>query len=1283
MPNQNQTTYVPGLVYVQGQGLQYISGYQPGGSYGVNVGGPSFPVAGSAPERTSNPLTNPGTVGGAQTPQPHQEEQPKPQEQRPPPVPTVRPDITKQAAYNSQEGITRATNVEYVNVEPTTKGYEVSFKSTEQAKAYGGMLETFLKENLGSEYAARVSKVGIGNYLISRTPQEQARLVGWSLAAAYGAPGSTEEQVGQYGLKASGYANPQKASPQEAKTFNDFIQTQVGLNTGELVAIGSAVGGGVLYETKAQFNKPLMQIDYSKAMSVGSYNIPPSKDRGMLYLGEGMRGPPVGNLTQMNPVWVENVLGYHDISRSSERIYNATGVEQTKFLSQVPIIGEAFKGFMYSYFVGFPTLIEQTGQAVIISPITIPKMFANPEQSINFAVEGTGTMIARILTIRGVSGLAGQYFAMGGKLPSDINEVSPIKVERIPDIPGVQRIYTGISFQGRLLFGYTQRGFEVGQPHATIFGVPSEFAGFKPLIPSGFKFPPMEDSTRNLPSYAQTVAETRFFQQSDIQNALHWSDIDRLNQRASIMVGQSLQYVKAPHVEDFIKITKNAGKEPIDIALTTAKPSEPYIYGSFASYAQLPIPLRTLYTSGDIEFMTKDASITAKEVAALTAKGYPAEAEGAGVHLAGGKFLDIHIGESGYYQSGSDMRFGMSDNQPRISIAGYQTQPLGENLVRMTGSTTGYHTTVGPVPLEFNLAKLHPDYLEIAEFITSKGGTITGGETLKVSGFTSIRHPSGTIFDLDIDIPKGDIATKKEVINGINEIIRRQSAGRGGTDVRITAVEPDLFAKEPQKDIVGLSWAGGERSIDIAFNEPIRKTVLVGSVRVIHPTEVLADKLEILAEHTIEGTRIKSEEIGNERIERKVFKAKMDIPVIEELLGRQQQHKIEPLGGEARAKDVVKRYVYGKSLLYYAGYEDELTKTYGVKPTTKLGPVKLEKINTALELLRRPEMYETPKAKELLTELDINIKKLGTAGGIGKFLKENPVTREEIQADIEEMSKTEMKKPTLNYKPIVISSSAIPRTSVTTLNSLYKSIPTASSSVSLSKYVSPSASASISGSIYKSISPSVSPSTSSPSLYKILSPYPSISISPSTSISPSPSISPSISISPSPSVSTSPYISISPSPSISQYPSSPPNTPPLVPPPIGYGGTEQKLLKKLLAGYNVFGKRRGKFLKLNIEPLEKGQAKFLGREWAVETLGATFKIRPAGVMAAETSRQSIEEVGRGFRSYAIRGGKPVYLTDTYIQKRGFRLGSRGEVMEIQSAKALSESMFGRKKKRRR
>lgn len=102
-------------------------------------------------------------------------------------------------------------------------------------------------------------------------------------------------------------------------------------------------------------------------------------------------------------------------------------------------------------------------------------------------------------------------------------------------------------------------------------------------------------------------------------------------------------------------------------------------------------------------------------------------------------------------------------------------------------------------------------------------------------------------------------------------------------------------------------------------------------------------------------------------------------------------------------------------------------------------------------------------------------------------------------------------------------------------------------------------------------------------------------------------------------------------------------------------------------GYRTFLIRGGKKVYLEgIKP--RGLALLRGEKQARQTLRATFgiektafKVKPSTI--SYTPRQDI------FRTYRIQKGKKVPLVDTFIQRKGKRLGTLGEVKNIQLAKA--------------
>jgi hypothetical protein len=113
----------------------------------------------------------------------------------------------------------------------------------------------------------------------------------------------------------------------------------------------------------------------------------------------------------------------------------------------------------------------------------------------------------------------------------------------------------------------------------------------------------------------------------------------------------------------------------------------------------------------------------------------------------------------------------------------------------------------------------------------------------------------------------------------------------------------------------------------------------------------------------------------------------------------------------------------------------------------------------------------------------------------------------------------------------------------------------------------------------------------------------------------------------------------------------------------------QKEKKVLVRGFEVYVKRRGKWIKISRKALPKAIALRLGAEKVRQTLAATFKVTPTKKRVRPT-RIRFKPSAKIFRSYKIVKGKKVPLTDVFIQRRGKRLSTFGEVREIQKAKWL-------------
>jgi hypothetical protein len=155
------------------------------------------------------------------------------------------------------------------------------------------------------------------------------------------------------------------------------------------------------------------------------------------------------------------------------------------------------------------------------------------------------------------------------------------------------------------------------------------------------------------------------------------------------------------------------------------------------------------------------------------------------------------------------------------------------------------------------------------------------------------------------------------------------------------------------------------------------------------------------------------------------------------------------------------------------------------------------------------------------------------------------------------------------------------------------------------------------------------------------------------------------------------------SPLSSYTPSSTPSTPTSYtpsPPPSSYttaltsSGINRGRRANLFGiGYKVEVKRQGIFKELK-GIYAKSEAIKLGEKRATSTLAATFRIKQTSVRVRKVDKSQYTPSPVEFRSYKIAKGKKVELKDTWIQKRGKRLGRKSEVREIK----ISKKSKGRK-----
>ena len=69
----------------------------------------------------------------------------------------------------------------------------------------------------------------------------------------------------------------------------------------------------------------------------------------------------------------------------------------------------------------------------------------------------------------------------------------------------------------------------------------------------------------------------------------------------------------------------------------------------------------------------------------------------------------------------------------------------------------------------------------------------------------------------------------------------------------------------------------------------------------------------------------------------------------------------------------------------------------------------------------------------------------------------------------------------------------------------------------------------------------------------------------------------------------------------------------------------------------------------------------------MESLRATFEAEPTQTLVLGQQTNYVPQTDL-FRSYKIKQGKKIPLQDTFIQRRGKRLVSGGEIKEIQAAR---------------
>lgn len=116
--------------------------------------------------------------------------------------------------------------------------------------------------------------------------------------------------------------------------------------------------------------------------------------------------------------------------------------------------------------------------------------------------------------------------------------------------------------------------------------------------------------------------------------------------------------------------------------------------------------------------------------------------------------------------------------------------------------------------------------------------------------------------------------------------------------------------------------------------------------------------------------------------------------------------------------------------------------------------------------------------------------------------------------------------------------------------------------------------------------------------------------------------------------------------------------------------------------FNVFGKSRGKFVKLNVKPLTRDDALSRGAFAVDRTTAKTFKIVPAGKTKKpgallKKERNYFNRQGFKLREFRIKKGRKFKLRNKYIEKRKFGIDTRSEKQGLTIAKLLKQRKIKR------
>jgi len=113
------------------------------------------------------------------------------------------------------------------------------------------------------------------------------------------------------------------------------------------------------------------------------------------------------------------------------------------------------------------------------------------------------------------------------------------------------------------------------------------------------------------------------------------------------------------------------------------------------------------------------------------------------------------------------------------------------------------------------------------------------------------------------------------------------------------------------------------------------------------------------------------------------------------------------------------------------------------------------------------------------------------------------------------------------------------------------------------------------------------------------------------------------------------------------------------------------LSQKKVKGFNVLMIERGRKVKANLKPLPKIEAVRLGRDIADNSLSASYKITQSKVTVPQARRSKLA-TGGFVNPIKFRKGRTGKTFGFGVEKRTFRIDSRGEKQGLTAAKLISQ-----------